>query len=173
MIRPAATSDLNRSPTVSRAEDRSWSVGSGTELIRKAVVAQFLTEMFEEVSGDHLDLLVTEHCRAHPWTALGIAEGPLGLRQLLPLLVSRYRDPKVFIEYLNAYGDTVAVRYRVEAETADPLRPRAAGRDDRMAGILIARMEGERIAEYWCDGGPFAFLQRRGGIPSRLSVAAV
>src|SRR5215218_8821683 len=86
-----------------RQESRPMSA----ELINKAVVTQFITEVFGRFSGEHVPALVTGDFCAHAWASRGIADGTQHISQVLTLLRATFRDPSVSVLDLLAQGDRV------------------------------------------------------------------
>lgn len=135
-------------------------------LLNKAVVAQFLAEVFENFRGQYLDHLVTPDLRAHPLAALGLPDGPEGVRRLLPALRAAFANPKVSVPDMVAEGDRVVARYVFEADHAGELMGvPATGRRVRIPGILVARLREGKVAEYWREEDQWGLLQQIGGVP--------
>ena len=136
-------------------------------LLNKAVVAQFLAEVFENFRGEYLDHLVTSDLRAHPPAALGLPDGPEGVRQLLPALRATFANPKVSVPDMVAEGDRVVARYLFEADHAGELMGvPATGRRVRIPGILVARVREGKVAEYWREEDRWDLMRQIGGNPS-------
>jgi hypothetical protein len=136
-------------------ESRSMSA----ELIGKAVVAQFISEVFGELSDEHVHSLVTEDFRAHAWSSRTVADGTPHIEQVLSLLRSTFRNPRVRVLDLLAQGDRVAARYLFEADYVGEVWDEAArGRRIRLPGMLLARLRGERIEECWWEEDRLAML---------------
>ena len=129
------------------------------ELINKAVVTQFITEVFGRFSGEQVPALVTEDFRAHAWASRGIPDGTQHIHQVLTLLRATFRDPSVMVLDLLAQGDRVAARYLFEAEYVGEVGGvDVTGQHIRLPGMLIARLRGERIAECWWEEDRLAML---------------
>jgi hypothetical protein len=116
-----------------------------TELIHKAVVAQFIHEVFQELSEEHLSGLVTERFEAHSF--YGVPDDAVGVHHLVAGLRQHFRNPWVRVLELSAHQDKVMAHYLFEADLAGEDAARL-GRV-RVRRILIARMEGQRVAECW------------------------
>jgi predicted ester cyclase len=122
------------------------------EIINKAVVTQFITEIFGEFSGERVPALLTDDFRAHAWASHGIADGSQHLRQILTLLRATFRNPRVTVQDLLAQGDRVAARYLFEADYVGEVGGvDVTGKRIRLPGMLIARMRREKIAECWWE----------------------
>jgi predicted ester cyclase len=122
------------------------------EIIHKAVVTQFISEVFGEFSGEHMPALLTEDFHAHAWASHGIPDGSQHIRQVLTLLRATFRNPRVTIQDLLAQGDRVAARYLFEAGYVGEVGGvDVTGKRIRLPGMLIARMRGEKIAECWWE----------------------
>ena len=81
-----------------------------TELINKAVVTQFITELFETLSSEHMPALVTNDFRAHAWTSYDTPafEGVRHVEQILTILRATFRNPRVRVEELAAFEPVIA-----------------------------------------------------------------
>lgn len=129
------------------------------ELINKAVVTQFINDLFGQFSGDHVDALVTEDFLAHAWAAHKVPDGTQHLRQVITLLGATFRDPQVRVLDLLAQGDKVAARYLFEAEyVGEVAGVNVTGQRIQLPGMLIARMRGHKIAECWWEEDRLALL---------------
>lgn len=122
------------------------------ELINKAVVTQFITDLFGQFSGDAVDALVTEDFLPHAWASHVIPDGTQHLRQVITLLGATFRNPSVRVLDLLAQGDKVAARYLFEAEyVGEVAGVNVTGQRIEIPGMLIARMRGGKIAECWWE----------------------
>jgi predicted ester cyclase len=122
------------------------------EIINKAVVTQFVSELFGEFSGEHMPALLTGSFHAHAWASHGIADGSQHIQQILTLLRTTFRNPRVTILDLLAQGDKVAARYLFEAEDVGEVGGvDVTGKHVQLPGMLIARMRGEKIDECWWE----------------------
>lgn len=131
------------------------------EIIHKAVVAQFISEMFGEFSDDRVMALLAHDFHAHAWASHGIGDGPEHIRQLLTLLRATFRDPRVTVQDLLAQGDRVAARYLFEAYYVGEVRGvDLSGERIRLPGMLIARMRGQKIAECWWEEDRLTMLSQ-------------
>ena len=129
------------------------------ELINKAVVTQFITELFGRFSGEHVSSLVTADFRAHAWASRGIPDGTRHVELVLTLLRSTFRQPRVIVQDLLAQGDRVAARYLFQAEYVGEVGGAdVSGKCIQVPGMMIARMQGERIAECWWEEDRLAML---------------
>lgn len=137
-----------------------------TTLIHKAVVSQFITEAFERFDEEYLPFLLSEDFVAHPWATLDLPRGPEGMIQVVRRLRTLFAHPQVTVGDLVAEGDRVVARYRFEADyVAELAGVPAGGRRVRMDGILIARMDGGKIAEYWREEDQLGMLRQLGVEP--------
>ena len=129
------------------------------ELINKAVVTQFITEVFGRFSGEWVPALVTEDLRVHASGSRGIPNGRPHIRQVLTFLRATFREPSVTVIDLVAEDDGVAARYLFEAEYVGEVGGvNGSGQRVRLPGMLIARMRGEKIAECWWEEDRLAML---------------
>ena len=114
------------------------------QLINKAVVTQFITDLFGRSSGEHVSSLVTEDFQSHASPTL---------------LRATFRQPRVIVQDLLAQGDRVAARYLFQAEYVGEVDGvDVSGQPIEVPGMMIARMRGERIAECWWEEDRLAVL---------------
>jgi hypothetical protein len=122
------------------------------EIIHKAVVTQFISEVFGDFSGEHVQALLTDDFRAHAWGSHGIPDGSHHIQEILTLLRATFRDPRVTVFDLLAQEDRVAARYLFEAEYVGEVRGvDVTGKRIRLPGMLIARVCDQKIAECWWE----------------------
>ncbi len=119
-----------------------------TTLVHKALVAQFLTELFERRSDEPLQHLITSDFQLHGLEPGSALRGLAGLQAPLWQLRAEFENPRLRIEDLFAEGDRVAARYSFEADEAGTV-----ARPVRLAGLLLARVQHGRVAECWSHEG--------------------
>ena len=116
----------------------------------RAIVERFCEEAFEEFNDAAANELVTDDFHSHPWSALGIPDGPEGMKQFLAFMRSAFSNAHVSVEDVISEGDKVAARYVFEADhTGELMGIGATGKRVRLPGIFIARVESGKLAEYW------------------------
>ena len=122
------------------------------EIIHKAVVTQFISEVFGDFNGEHVQALLTEDFHSHAWGSHGIPDGPHHIHHIVMLLCATFRHPRVTVLDLLAQDDKVAARYLFEAEYVGEVRGvDVAGKRIRLPGMLIARLRDQKIAECWWE----------------------
>lgn len=124
-----------------------------TALIQKALVAQFLTELFERRSDEPLQHLITADFRLNGTAGPATERGVAALQPLLAALRAGLDRPRIRIDDLVVEENRVAARYVFEAEHGAPQGTR---RPIRLPGMLMARVERGRVAECWWREDPMA-----------------
>ena len=133
----------------------------------RAIVERFCEEGFEKFNDDAANELVTNDFHSHPWSVLGIPDGPEGMKQFLAFMRSAFSNARVAVEDVISEDDKVAVRYVFEAEhTGELMGLGATGKWFRLPGIFIARVEDGKLAEYWREEDQLSMMQQLGAIPS-------
>jgi predicted ester cyclase len=122
-------------------------------LLHKALVAQFLTELFERRSDEPLQHLITSDFRLHGAGATSALRGVAALQPTLASLRADFANTRVRVQDLFAEGDRVAARYVFEAEQAGASLPGSPRRRIELPGMLVARIERGRVAECWHHEG--------------------
>lgn len=132
----------------------------------KALVRRFYEEI-DKGNVDAMDDLVAEDYLDHsPPPFPGFAPGREGVNQAFRLFGTR-RQVAIKIEDQIAEGDKVVTRltaYGVH-EGDLPGIP-ATGRQIKMTGTVIHRIENGKLAEKWSDKDVLGFLQQVGVIPA-------
>ncbi|CAN5923596.1 hypothetical protein BH11MYX4_BH11MYX4_18510 [soil metagenome] len=152
---------------VKRTQGRSEGEGEG-EGEAMQLVERFVDAAFIRFDADAVMALVTADFVAHPWVAMGVPPGPDGIQYIVGAFRTAFADARATIEDVVTQGDRVVVRYTYEGRHAGSLfgLP-ATQRSFRMHGILIARVEGDKVAEYWREEDMLG-LQQQLGVASLL-----
>jgi predicted ester cyclase len=129
----------------------------------RAVVERFCEEGFEKFNDEAVHELVTDDFHSHPWSVLGIPDGPEGMKQFLGFMRSAFSNARVSVEDVISEDGKVAVRYVFEADhTGELLGIGATGKRVRLPGIFIARIEDRKLAEYWREEDQLSMMQQLG-----------
>ena len=129
----------------------------------RAIIERFAEEAFEKFDADAANGLVTDDFHSHPWSVLGIPDGPEGMKQFLAFMRSAFSNARVSVEDVISEDDKVAVRYVFEADhTGELLGVGATGKRVRIPGIFIARVEDGKLAEYWREEDQLGMMQQLG-----------
>jgi steroid delta-isomerase-like uncharacterized protein len=134
----------------------------------KAVVRRVLEEVW---SGGKLDLvdelLSPDFVRYGPPTLEGVVRGPEGFKQLVTMYRTVYPDLQVPIEALIAEADTIVVRWTARGtHRAELMGISPSGKQVAVAGVIIDRVAGGKIAEEWACYDGLGMLQQLGAFPS-------
>ena len=133
----------------------------------RAIVERFCKEGFEKFNEDAANELVTDDFHSHPWSVLGIPDGPEGMKQFLAFMRSAFSNARVSVEDIISEGDKVAARYVFEADhTGELMGIGATGKRVRLPGIFIARVESGKLAEYWREEDQLGLMQQLSVAPS-------
>ena len=133
----------------------------------RAIVERFCEEGFEKFNDAAVNELVTDDFHSHPWSALGIPEGPEGMKQFLAFMRSAFSNARVSVEDVISEDDKVVARYVFEADhTGELMGIGATGKQVRLPGIFIARIEDGKLAEYWREEDQLSRMQQLRAIPS-------
>lgn len=125
------------------------------------VASRFARTLFEAFDGEAAATLVTDRFHAHPWAVYGLPDGPEGVRLFAAALRAAFGNARRTVEDVVSEGDKVVVRYVFEADHRGELMGiPATGRRVRIPGIFIARLEGDRLAEYWCEENLLGMVQQ-------------
>jgi steroid delta-isomerase-like uncharacterized protein len=128
-------------------------------------VAKRLFEAMTRGDLDAVDDLFTPDAVVHdPGREL---RGRAAIREGLRLLRAGFPDVAYTVEGQLAEGDLVASRYRGEGTHLGEWRGLpATGRRFSYTGILIHRLEGGRIAEFWGQSDSLGLFRQLGALPA-------
>lgn len=133
-------------------------------IVNKAVVNQFIAEMYES-NGENVSALVTEDFHLDAWGGRAGAQGDAAIRQMLALVRGTLREPRVAILEMFAQGDKVVARYTVEGEyRGETDGVDIPSRQVRLPGIMIARVRDQKVAECWQEEDRLAMYQQLAGV---------
>ncbi len=139
----------------------------------RAIVERFCEEGFEKFNDEAVNELVTDDFHSHAWAALGIPDGPEGIKQFLAFMRSAFSNAHVSVRDVVSEDDKVVARYVFEADhTGDLMGIEATGKRVRLPGIFIARIYDGKLAEYWREEDQLGMMQQLGAIlsPERAGV---
>jgi predicted ester cyclase len=127
----------------------------------KLVVRSILERAFNQGDLAALDEGFTSYAAIHdPGTDF---RGPHQLREGLERLLTAFPDFHFTVLDQLAEGDRVAVRYRGEGtHSAEFLGIPATGRRIDYTGMILVRVEGERIDEFWAHPDQLGVLKQLG-----------
>lgn len=132
------------------------------------LVRRFTDAVFVRFDATEATSLVTADFVAHPWAQLGIPAGPDGIAPITAAFRTAFSEVSVTVDDVLADGDRVALRYRYAGRhTGDLFGIAPTGRRFEMAGILMARLEQGRVAEFWREEDMLG-LQQQLGLASLL-----
>jgi predicted ester cyclase len=133
---------------------------STNTIINKAVVAQFINELFGELSSDNMHALITEDFHVHAWGSRTRREGARNLHYLLSTLRNTFANPEVTILEMTAQDDRVASRYLFRARYVNEVGGvDVKGHIVSLHGVLLARLDGEKITECWLEDDRLGMLR--------------
>jgi steroid delta-isomerase-like uncharacterized protein len=137
----------------------------------KMLFNRFVEEVFHRGNLGALDRLFTPDALIHdPGVEV---RGPVALRPAVRDFLAAFPDLRITIEDLIAEGDRLAVRYRGEGTHRAMWRGvPAGGKRISYTGMLIVRLRGGRIAEYWAQPDLLGLLQQLGALPPAEQIGA-
>ncbi|MBA3414083.1 MAG: ester cyclase [Chloroflexia bacterium] len=129
------------------------------ELGRRLVEAVWAASDQGAAAATVATAVVVHHSRA-------VAPGPDGQAAVGDYFRAGFPDARWAVEDVVAAGDKAAVRWRMTGRHDGPFEGVApTGREAELAGILIVRVEGGKIAEIWHAEGMLGLLDRIGAKP--------
>lgn len=127
------------------------------------LVQRFADAAFVHFRADDVAALVTRQFVAHPWVALGVSPGPAGIAHVVAAFGMAFDQTRVTLEDVITQGDRVAVRYFYEGRhCGDLFGVPPTGKRFRLQGIMIARIEENKIAEFWREEDMLGLQQQLG-----------
>lgn len=127
------------------------------------LIERFADAAFVRFCSSDVAALVTPDFTAHPWAALGGARGAAGIEPVVAAFRRAFDDTSVTLQDAFAQGDRVAVRYVYDGRhCGDLFGVAATGKRFHLHGIMIARIEEGRIAEFWREEDMLGLQQQLG-----------
>jgi steroid delta-isomerase-like uncharacterized protein len=137
----------------------------------KAILRAYVETIFNQKQLDRADELVAPDYIDH--AALpGQAPGLEGAKKKWAMYLAGLPDLQVTIEEMVAEGDKVGVRRSYEGtHRGELLGVPPTGKQVRIGGISIFRMDGGKIAEHWEQLDRLTLMQQLGVIPAPAAPA--
>ncbi len=133
----------------------------------KAVSRRVVEEVFTRGNLDGLDEIVDPNFVNHDPASPEEVRGPEGLKQFVQLYRSAFPDLEVTIEDQVAEGDEVASRWSARGTHQGELFGiPPTGRETRVTGITIDRIQGGKIVESYNNWDTLGLLQQLGAVPA-------
>ena len=132
----------------------------------KAVVRQFVDEVFVAGRMDAVDDLVAPDFVPHSWPGTG--PGPAELKKAMQRVFAGLSDVTMAIEDVIAEGDGVVVRLTAHAvQTGEFMGMPASGKAYTIPEIHVFRVSDGRIAEHWGQADLMGMMRQLGGMPGQ------
>jgi steroid delta-isomerase-like uncharacterized protein len=132
----------------------------------KAISRRLVEEAFNEGKLEVVDELVASDFVNHDPSSPEDLRGPEGLKAFIRSYRSAFPDIHVRIEDQIAQGDKVVSRWSGSGtQKGELLGMPASGKQARVTGITIDRLEGGKIIESWNNWDTLGMLQQLGAIP--------
>jgi steroid delta-isomerase-like uncharacterized protein len=132
----------------------------------KAISRRLVEEAFNEGKLDTVDELVAPDFVNHDPSNPDDLRGPEGLKEFVRVYRSAFPDISIRIEDQIAEGDKVVSRWSGSGTQNGKLMGMpASGKQARVTGITIDRLEGGKIIESWNNWDTLGMLQQLGAIP--------
>ena len=132
----------------------------------KAVARRFVEEAINRRDLDVLEEIFAAEFVDH--TAVpGQAPGVEGLKQFFAMMDAGLPDFRATVEDVVAEADRVAVRFTLRGtHSGDFMDVPLTGKQVRMPGLDILRVENGKITELWGQEDVFGLMQQLGAMPS-------
>lgn len=132
----------------------------------KAIVRRQEEELFTQGNLDAADEIYARNYVGHDPSNAEDIRGLEAAKQAAADYREAFPDPQVTIEDLIAEGDRVAARVRFRGTHQGELEGLApTGRRVESTGIIISRIEGDKIAEDWANFDDLGLMRQLGAIP--------
>lgn len=127
------------------------------------LIERFADAAFVRFCSPDVAALVTPDFIAHPWAALGVPRGTPGIEPVVAAFRLAFDDTSVTLQDAFVQGDRIAVRYVYDGRhCGDLFGVAATGKRFHLHGIMIARIEEDRIAEFWREEDMLGLQQQLG-----------
>ena len=132
------------------------------------LVHRWFDEVWNHGHEETIDGLLTSDALAHGLGEGADTRGPAGFKVFWRNMRTALPDINIRIEDTIVNGDKAVVRLALEGtHLGEGLGLPPSGRRVSLAGIVILRMAGGRIAEAWNSWDQLGLLQQIGAIPSQ------
>ncbi|WP_332899451.1 ester cyclase [Haladaptatus sp. CMSO5] len=132
----------------------------------KSRVVRFNDEVFNGRNYDLLDELVTDDIIIHETSSPEDVKGREAFKAYLQMFHESFSDLKAIIEDQIVEGDKVVTRYTYEGtHDGEFMGMDATNRSAKISGIVINRMEGDKVAETWTNADFLGLMQQLELIP--------
>jgi steroid delta-isomerase-like uncharacterized protein len=132
----------------------------------KAISRRLVEEAFNEGKLEVVDELVASDFVNHDPSSPEDLRGPEGLKKFIRTYRSAFPDISVRIEDQIAQGDKVVSRWSGSGtQKGELMGMPASGKQARVTGITIDRLEGGKIIESWNNWDTLGMLQQLGVVP--------
>jgi steroid delta-isomerase-like uncharacterized protein len=133
---------------------------------KKAISRRLVEESFNEGKFDVIDELVAPDFANYDPASPEEVRGPEGLKAFVRTYRSAFPDIRVTIEDQIAEGDKVVSRWSARGtQQGELMGMPASGKQARVTGITIDRLEGGKIIESWNNWDTLGMLQQLGAVP--------
>jgi len=139
---------------------------------QETVVRRMIDEVWNAGKYDVLDQLVTPDVAHHD--PMNPTKGPEALKNVVKKYRTAFPDLRQEVQDLFSAGDKVVARLRATGTQRGPLESiPASGRSATVSAIIIARFQGERIAEAFVNWDALGLMQQIGAVtlPGRTAHA--
>ena len=137
-----------------------------TTIESRDIARRFTEECWDKSDVGVLDELMAPDFIDHD-PAPGQEQGREGYKQLTAAYFNAFSDFRVRNEDVIAEGDKAVLRWTACGRHTGALMGIAAtGKDVKLRGIDIIRVEGGRIVERWGEFDVFGLLQQLGALPA-------
>ncbi|WP_338729237.1 ester cyclase [Haladaptatus sp. DJG-WS-42] len=134
----------------------------------KSRVVRFNDEVFNGRNYDLLDELMTDDIVVHETSLPDEIKGREAFKAYLQLFHESFSDLKATIEDQIVEGDKVVTRYTYNGtHDGEFMGMPATNRTAKISGIVINRMEGDKVAETWASADFLGLMQQLELIPSQ------
>ena len=132
----------------------------------KALVRRWFEELFNQGNLDVADEIVAQDHTLHDPVIGGLPTGPEGDKQIVNTYHGAFPDASITVEDQIAEGDEVATRWTGRGTHQGELMGVAAsGNRVEIAGMMINRVSGGKIAETWTNYDAMGMMQQVGAVP--------
>ncbi len=129
----------------------------------KAVISRLFTEVFGAGNMDALDDILAAEVVWHDATAQETKRGSENVRQVAILFRTAFPDARFPLYDLIAEGDKVVARWGLRGtHRAEFLGIPGTGRSVEVSGMVIYRLAGGKVVEYWGNCDTLGLMQQLG-----------
>ena len=133
----------------------------------KGIIRRYFDEVFNQGKVNVIDEIIAENVLGHDATSREPKKGFENVKQVIILFHTAFPDAQYPLFDLLADGDKVVARWGLRGTHRGTFMGVApTEKSVNVTGIIIYRLENQKIVEYWGNFDTLGMMQQLGAIPA-------